>query len=264
MVAVVTVFMAVIMVFIWQLLPYLSQPSPPKPEYHAMDITMEEIKVFEISFWSTPTSFLPSKISQRGGIGSGVSMVSGLGRLNIGDPIVKSYNYVFTYFLVSVKTADVGPQAPGALYLLAFFSNSSDVGELFKSYGLPHTYVQALYRCFSRGSVNYTYLRLDGPDGFPLIELSAATPSVAQEIKGGGYRLFYHLNNDNNLTAVYLNENRTYVNFPSRLAHANVTLAEGSELWRYTGWTAYTLRYYFNSFQLMRRSVGKIGWVEWK
>lgn len=249
------------MIFFWQLLPYLSQP---KPEYHAMDITMEENKVFEISFLSTPTSFLPSKISLSPLFSPpSVSMVSGLGRINIGD---RSYSYAFTYFLVHVRTVDVGPQVPSAAYLLAFFSNSSEVGELFKSYGLPHTYVKALYRFFSRGSVNYTYLRLDGPDGFPLIELSAATPSVAEEIKGGGYRLFYHLNNDNNLTAIYLNDNNTYALYPpSSSIHANVTLAEGSELWKYTGWTAYTLRYRFGrSMLLMRRSVGKIGWLEWK
>jgi hypothetical protein len=269
LVAVVMSFTIVVAFLTWTLIPLMF--GPELPEYHAADITIEETNVLEMYSYFHPLAtshsvsegFLPERVSREGDVSNWIGMYAGLGRMTVGN---KSYTYVFAYFWVRARGISVSILGKGEYesYILAFFCNSSEVCELLGSHRIPCTYVKATYR-HTNGSKTYTYIRLDHPDGRPLIEISAIVPVLPQVMTQYGRKhYFYHLNNNNNLTVLDLSMNHKWVEFySSARAYVNATFTEGSDPWRYMGQVAYTSSWPRRVYSA-RSYVGKIGWLEWK
>lgn len=262
LVAIAGASLIVIALLNWLIFPFLFPPV-----YHALDVMLEEKNVIEILF--SPhvediKGLVPNKL-----IGiyyywwpRWVRMRAGWGRLSVG---AESYEYAFVYFEAPIYqvTVGVGPKARYMYYLIDFFSNSSELGELFQAYGLPHSHVKALYRHFSDGSVNRTRLSMTYPDGRSLIELSAITPKAGEiSQEDFGARNLYHLDGKN-LTIFHISQINAFSMGGSSIdSHANITFAENSTPWRYVGRTSLVTGKDVHSFPLTLIE-GKIGWIKW-
>lgn len=272
-----TASVAGIIILVGLLLPYLTMPK-----YYATTVTMEERTVLFIPFnvgEGEVGDFLPERMKPEAIIAqsSYVFMHVGLGRLSTGG---KSYDYVFARFHVHMGArVGVGPASGGGpipynYYILDFFSNSTELGELFRGYGLPHTYVNVLYQCVSGDPMTRTSLAVTYPDGQPLLELLAVTNETGEKGSGvpfyhmGGFAAgdkinLYHLGNSNNLTFLHITQRTaSYIYHPS--SHANITFAENTPPWRYVAKTAITIRNPVVTITEYLVTQGKLGWVIWK
>ena len=261
------VFIIVLLFFTWQFIRHVKFLG--NPEYHAIEITLKEETVFSTWFYWKSELFeriLPDKISRRLAIPY-IVMHFGLGSVEtLGG---RTYNYVFIYLTVKVRNIKVGLLDQGE-YILNFVSNSSYLDSLFKRYGIPHIYMKAVYIRTSTRLINHTYIRFDYPEGRPFIEILVETSElfVSSTRVHDIERCLYYLNGGENLTAIYLHGRCTSSYFSPYMAgvggaYINITVADGSEIWRYVRWKEYISWYHLNVVDLVGSYQGKIGWLEW-
>jgi len=252
------------------LIPYLSAPV------YYVSITLEELNVI-CTFFDVGDdevrSFLPDRMVSEA-TSSSVYMYVGLGRLSVGG---NSYEYMFARFHVHVTAmVGAGPYAGGGgtpfnYYVLDFFSNSTELGELFKSYGFPHTYVKISYKRVSEGSMDRISLALTYPNGQPLLELVALTNKTGERFpsapgmggSGSGDKINLHHLNNNNLTFLHIASRAALSSF-SISNQVNITFAENTTPWRYAGRTEYAIERPVILIINYRAIVGLLGWVIWK
>ena len=258
-----TAYAAVVALLAWVLLPYL---LPPK--YHAVDITIEHRNYLYFPVYtdtSNVRALVPQRIKLQQPEFYAVWFYLGLLHVEIGG---ESYDCVFLWVSVRISALPVGPVATTGEYVLDFFSNSSQLGDIFQSYGFPHTYVRATYHYVYEGDVNRTALTMTYPNGSLLVNASAVTSNAfkphAQTPKNL-YAADYHLRNSHNLSVLRYKEEAVYVaGSPEGIGHLNMTIGEGSVARRALGDIEYVTKVILSATCPLYRIVGKIGWVFWR
>ena len=258
---------------IWALLPYLTPIV-----YHAVDITIEYRN--EIGFGIgtdtanvrvlVPTRMHAHMILHHETIVIGLSV--GLCRVSVGG---RSYDSI----LVMVGTSCYGGPVVGPVkrsgipatkvfsYVLGVFGNNSELGDFFRSYGFPYTYVEATYSYVSEGPVNRTLLSMTYPNGSLLLRVSAITSSATHPIitQPDYYTALYHLRDRHNLTIHHCKETYTRLSTSGveGPGQANLTIGAGSLIWKALGKIEYVMNSTIYTAYPLIQLTGKIGWIKW-
>ena len=259
---------------IWALLPYFF----PRDVYHAVDITIEFRNLISFSIvtdMANVRDLVPTRFRFPQTEKYPVSFYVGLCRVNVGgrvyeSPLVMVDIHIFLEYCPEVGPARrSGPPLPGTKshwYNLVLFSNNSELGDFFQSYGFPYTYVQSAYSYVSEGPVNRTLLSMTHPNGSTLLEVSAITPSATHPVlnQPDYYIARYHLRDSHNLTIHHYKIQCPRVSqWEEGLSQANLTIGAGSAIWEALKVEYATNVAIYSAFPLVQMA-GKIGWIEWR
>ena len=256
---------AAVTLLIWALLPYLFPPV-----YHAVDITIEYRNFILLGIF-TDTANVRTLVSTRITLEQQekclIWLDTGSCRVSVGG---RSYDSILVMVTTSLKPKDitkVGPSTKAGVYVLGLFGNNSELGDFFRSYGFPYTYVQAAYSYVSEGSVNRTLLSITHPNGSHLFQISVVTPSATHAYTPKDYYYAqYHLRNSHNLTILHYKETTQEPCISSHwkgIGHVNLTVGAGSLIWKALGRIEYLMNITTYGAYPLYQMAGKIGWIEW-